>query len=449
MINSRKAEELIDEALDYARKKVQGTEVTIAGRQISTSRFANNSMTQNQMQDRSEISVRVIKDGRQARLSSDRLSSQSIRALVDEAAATLSFIKKDPDLLPLPGKNSQSSSSPKRFDKATAELSAEKRAKVVCKIIKVAQAAGLQAAGVVASGQSLLAIGNSRGLFVCHKETETECGITMNKNGSTGWAKAQEIAFDKLDCIVLAERAARKALDNHDPVEIPPGKYRVILEPAAVLDLLCYLAPDFTATSHLDKISCFLDRLDTKVFGENISIKDDCRHALQAGAPFDGEGVTRRSVSLVEKGVLKNLVYGRRSAEKMGKKASGHGLSEPSVAGESAVNLVIDGGTTSLADMISGEQRAILLTRVHYIREVDPMLKIVTGMTRDGCFLVENGKITQAVKNLRFNQSLIELLNNVIALGPAERVIGGEEFPAAVMPSMLVDRFNFASTTTF
>jgi predicted Zn-dependent protease len=132
----------------------------------------------------------------------------------------------------------------------------------------------------------------------------------------------------------------------------------------------------------------------------------------------------------------------------MGMKASGHGLSEPSAEGEHPSNIVIAGGSSSLDEMIAGQERAILLTRVWYIREVDPALKIVTGMTRDGTFLVEYGKLVSAVKNLRFNQSLIELLNNVISLGPAERAAGEEGIPA-VVPAMLVDKFSFSSTTTF
>lgn len=449
MISLKKAEALIEYAMDCCKGKTQGTEVTIRSTDVSTSRFANNGMTQNQAPDYTEISVRVVKDGRQARLSSDDLSQQAIKSLMDDALDTIDYLEADPDLLPLPGEQKVEKNLPKRFDKATAELSADERATAIKEIIEIAEAKDLQAAGIVSSGGGITVIGNSRGLFACHKETQAECSVTMSKNGSTGWAKADEVSFASVDFEKLAERAADKALKNVDPVEIPPGKYRVILEPSAVIDLVSYLAMDFTATSHLDKLSCLLDKLGERVFGENISISDDCRHKLQSGAPFDGEGISRQSLNLVEKGVLNNLVYGRRSARKMDQKTTGHGLPEPCLEGESVANLVIAGGSSSLDKMIAGEERAVLLTRVWYIREVDPAAKIVTGMTRDGSFLIENGKITNAVKNLRFNQSLVELLNNVIALGSAQRAVGGEGFPPAVVPAMLVDKFNFASTTIF
>jgi PmbA protein len=449
MIGTRKAQSIIEHVLEYAQGKAQGAEVSVGSSDIATSRFANNSMTQNQSPDRSEVSVRILKSGRQCRLSGDDMSPAAVCKLVDDALAIIKYLDKDPDLLPLPPAPKRGYPSVHRYDKATADLSAAQRAKAVADIIKVASSKNLSAAGVISTGSSLFAIGNSRGLFAAHEETYAECSVTMSKGDSTGWAKTEEISFDDLDHVGLAKRAAAKAIANSNPVEIKPGKYRVILEPAAVVDLMGYLSWDFAATSHLDKLSCFLGKLDKKVFGNNISITDDCTHPMQAGAPFDGEGLPRQSVTLVENGVLKNLVYGRRSAEKMNAKPSGHGLTEPCAEGEAAQNLVFSGGNSSLEEMIACEEKAILLTRVWYIREVDPTLKIVTGMTRDGSFLVEKGEVVAAVKNLRFNQSLIELLNNVLVMGKSARFAGGEMGSATVAPPMLVDDFNFSSTTTF
>ncbi|MBX9687400.1 MAG: TldD/PmbA family protein [Candidatus Obscuribacterales bacterium] len=448
MITRAKAQSIIEHAINYAEGKVQSCELTLQSSDMATSRFANNSMTQNQAPERTELSLRVLKGGKQLRLSSDDLSPSAIRSLIDAAVSGIKLLEKDAGLLPLPAAVKHPYAAVGRFDKETAALSAAARAKAVKEIIEIASSRGLEAAGIVTSGSQLLAIGNSRGLFAFHKESHAECSITMNKNGATGWAKADELDFANLDYRGLAENAASKALANQEPLEIPPGKYRVILEPSAVLDLLSFLSWDFAATSHLDKLSCFIGQLGKKVFGENISITDDCLHPYQSGAPFDAEGLPRQSLKLVENGVLKQLVYGRRSAAKMGARPTGHGLSEPNAEGELPVNLVISGGNSSLEQMISSQERAVLLTRVWYIREVDPTLKIVTGMTRDGTFLVENGKITRAVKNLRFNQGLIELLNNVIELGASRRSAGEEGIPA-VVPAMLVDNFNFSSTTTF
>lgn len=449
MITAKKAESIIEYAIDYAQGKAQGIEVSISSTDVSTSRFANNCMTQNQSPDRTEISIRLLKNGRQLRMSSDDLSAAAIAKLVDDALLATKHLEKDPELLPLHAPPKHGYVHLKRFDKETAELDAAARAKAVSKIIKLATRNNLSAAGTISSGAHLLAIGNSKGLLAVHKQSQAACSVTMDRSGSTGWAKAEELSFADLDFSGLAERAAKTALANRDPSEIAPGKYNVILEPAAFLDLIAYLSFDFSATSHLDKLSCFVGKLGQRVFGDNISITDDVTHPMQGGAPFDGEGLPRHAVTLVENGVLKNVVAGRRSAEKLGIKPTGHGLPEPNAEGEVPVNLVFSGGDSSLEEMIAGQERAVLLTRVWYIREVDPTLKIVTGMTRDGCFLVEDGKIVSALKNLRFNQSLIELLNNVIDMAPSGRCSGGEEAGPSVVPAVLVKDFNFSSGTTF
>jgi predicted Zn-dependent protease len=246
----------------------------------------------------------------------------------------------------------------------------------------------------------------------------------------------------------MAERAAHKAVASADPVEIDPGHYTVILEPSAVLDLCGGLWYDFTGTSYEDKLSCFLNKLGKQALGRNITIYDDAYHPLQDGEPFDGEGMPRKKVCLVDKGVVKNLVYGRRSAKHFGVEPTGHGEPEPNSMGEYPENIVIEGGNTTLDDMIRTTDRGILLTRVWYVREVDPSSKIVTGMTRDGTFLIEHGKIKSGVKNLRFNESIIDMLSRVEALGPAVRAAGEETGPA-VVPAMKVAFFNFESTTKF
>ncbi len=187
----------------------------------------------------------------------------------------------------------------------------------------------------------------------------------------------------------------------------------MILEPAAVLDLVGFLFYDFAATAVEDQRSCFNNRMGKKIFGDNITICDDVYHPLQSGAPFDGEGVPRQKVLLVDRGVPKNLVYARATAKSMKAKPTGHGLPLPNEWGEAPLNLVFAGGTTSTEEMIASTERGILVTRLWYIREVDPYEKILTGMTRDGTFLVENGKVSGAVKNFRFNQSIIEMLASV------------------------------------
>src|SRR5206468_4438377 len=179
-----------------------------------------------------------------------------------------------------------------------------------------------------------------------------------------------------------------------------------ILEPAAVLDLVGSLFYDFAATAIADKRSCLNDRVGEALFGKNISITDDAYHPLQLGVNFAGEGMPRRRVLLVDRGVPKNLVYSRTSAKAARKSPTGHGFALPNEYGEAPMNLVFSVGDSSLEKMVASTERGLLVTRLWYIREVDPYEKVMTGMTRDGLFLVENGHVTGGVRNFRFNQSL-------------------------------------------
>ncbi|MBZ0187853.1 MAG: TldD/PmbA family protein, partial [Candidatus Obscuribacterales bacterium] len=272
--------------------------------------------------------------------------------------------------------------------------------------------------------------------------------VTMVAEDSTGWAKMVSPYSKSVDPAGLGATALSKARLSANPKEIEPGSYEAILEPSAVLDLLGFILWDFAGTSHIDRRSCLLDMVGQKVFGDNITIYDDVYHRDQAGPTFDGEGMTRQAIPIIEGGVLKNLIYGRGSASQVGLPPTGHGLSVPSNMGEYAMNPVLHGGKSSLPEMIASTEKGILLSRVWYVRDVDPARKILTGMTRDGTFMIEHGEIAYGVKNLRFNISLKDLLNNVIALSPTERAAGEETSPA-VVPAMKVEGFKFTETTRF
>jgi predicted Zn-dependent protease len=291
-------------------------------------------------------------------------------------------------------------------------------------------------------------MGNSRGLLAAYRETHAEFSITMQEAPAASWAKANAGDVRQFDPQQLAARASEKAHLAVDAKEIPTGKYTVILEPAAALDLVGFLFYDFAATAVADKRSCLNERMGKALFGKNITIVDDVYHPLQLGAPYDGEGIPRQRVLLVDRGVPKNLVYSRRAAKDARKSPTGHGFMLPNEYGEAPMNLAFSGGDSSLEKMIASTDRGLLVTRIWYIREVDPYEKIMTGMTRDGLFLVEKGKITSAVRNFRFNQSILESLRNVEMLGPAIRATGEEAFEM-VMPAMKIRDFNFSGVTKF
>ena len=422
------------------------TEVHVDEVGSALTRFANNTIHQNVAEHGLTISVRTVVDGRTARVTTNRTDEDALRAAVASSLSLAHSQPKDPNLLPLPGK--QRYKSVKRFVAATAKLSAADRARAVRKACDLAVRNGQVAAGIFSSGQTQMAIGNSRGLLAAYRQTQAEFSITMQESGAASWAKANASDVRGINSQALAERASRKAHLAVNPQELAPGHYNVILEPAAVLDLVGFMFYDFAATALEDKRSCLNERVGTRLFGKNISISDNVYHPLQLGAPFDGEGMPRQKVLLVDRGVPRNLVFSRASAKRARKPPTGHGFALPNEYGEAPMNLVFSGGDSSREEMVASTDRGLLVTRLWYIREVDPYEKILTGMTRDGLFLVEGGKVTRAVRNFRFNQSILEMLRNVQQMTPAVRAAGEEAFEM-VVPAMKVSGFHFSEPTKF
>jgi PmbA protein len=422
------------------------TEVHVDEVDDSLTRFANNAIHQNVAERGLTVSVRTAVDGRTARATTNRIDEDSLRGAIEASLSLAHSQPKDPRLLPMPGK--QKYRKVKRFSAPTAALTPEDRARAVKRACDLAIAHGQVAAGIFASGMSQSAVGNSRGLFAGYRETHAEFSITMQESPAASWAKANSGNVRDFDPLKLAEIASDKAHRALNAQELAPGKYTVILEPSAVLDVVGFLFYDFAATALADKRSCLNDRMGKAIFGKNISVTDDAYHPLQLGAPFDGEGMPREKVALVSGGVPKNLVYSRASAKLTKNKPTGHGFTLPNEYGEAPMNLVFGGGSDSIEKMIASTDRGLLVTRLWYIREVDPYEKIMTGMTRDGLFLVEKGKVTSAVRNFRFNQSLLDMLKNVEMMGPAVRATGEEAFEM-VVPAMKVRDFHFSEVTKF
>jgi PmbA protein len=447
LLPERELRRIIDRVLHLAESTgADETEVHVDEVDDSLTRFANNAIHQNVAERGLTVSVRTVVDGRTARATTNRIDEDSLRGAIDASLSLAHSQPKNPKLLPMPGK--QRYRAVDRFAKATAALSPEDRARAVRRACDLAVKRGQVAAGIFASGLSQTAMGNSRGLFAAYRETHAEFSITMQESPAASWAKANAANVREFDPQRLAQRASDKAHLATNAQELPPGPYTVILEPSAVLDIVGFLFYDFAATALADKRSCLNDRMGKEIFGENISVVDDGYHPLQLGAPFDGEGMPRERVLLVDRGVPKNLVYSRASAKAAKKKSTGHGFALPNEYGEAPMNLVFGGGEASLDEMIASTDRGLLVTRLWYIREVDPYEKIMTGMTRDGLFLVEKGKVTSAVRNFRFNQSLLEMLRNVEMLGPAVRATGEEAFEM-VVPAMKVREFHFSEVTKF
>ena len=447
LLPARELRGIIETVLRLAKSTLAAeTEVHIDEVADSLTRFANNGIHQNVFEHSLTVSVRTVTGGRTARATTNRLDEDSLRGTIEASLSLAHSEPRDRRVLPMP--RMQRYRTVNRFVKATAALTPEERARAVRLASDLASKKGQVAAGIFSSGQSQTTMGNSRGLFATYRETHSQFSITMQEDPAASWAKADSADVREIHPQKLAERASQSAHVAVKTWELAPGRYTVILEPAAVLDLVGFMFYDFAATAVEDKRSCLNNRIGKQLFGKNICIGDDVFHPLQKGAPFDGEGMPRREVLLVDRGVPRNLVYSRASASIARKKATGHGFALPNEYGEAPMNLVFSGGDSSIEKMVAATDRGLLVTRLWYIREVDPYEKVMTGMTRDGLFLVENGKLTRAARNFRFNQSLIEMLNHVELMSPAVRATGEESFEM-VVPAMKIGNFHFTEVTKF
>ena len=460
MIDPSQALEIFDRVQEYSSS--EQLEILLASTHASLTRFANNTIHQNVAEENEVASVRVAFDGKTARATTNRFDNESLRRAVESAESIARVQETNPDLLPLASQFETTAGmpTPQRLFPQTAAITPADRAEAVSQIVAIAKKNNLTTAGIYSTSEHLEGIINSNGACRFHRRSAAEVSITMLAEDSSGWQKLTSADVRQLDHARLAEIAAHKARESRAPEEMPPGKYTVVLEPAAVLDLLGFMFLDFGGLAILDQRSFLNNRIGTKLFGENITIVDDVYHPLQSGAPFDGEGLSRKTVTLVENGTIKNLVYARATAARMGKsehagkvgeiEATGHGFPLPNEIGEAPMNIVVvtPGGEQSVEQMIAETERGILITRLWYIREVDPYEKILTGMTRDGTFLIEQGKIKRGIRNFRFNQSLIDMLNRVEAMGQAVRASGEESFDM-VVPPMKVRDFNFTEVTKF
>jgi predicted Zn-dependent protease len=321
-------------------------------------------------------------------------------------------------------------------------LGPEGRAEAARTAIDPCKAAGdLKAAGFLITGIGAGAIGNSKGLFAYQSGTTANYTLTVRTADGTGsgWAGADHPDWSQVDVKAVAERAIEKARRSRGAVAIEPGRYTVILEPQAVGDLVQLLAFALDARSADEGRSPFSKqgggtKIGEKIVDERVTLFSDPGDPQLLSNVFDGQGLPAQRQVWIENGMLKKLTYSRFWAQKKNQQPD---------AGTNAVKL--SGGTQSTEDLIASTPRGVLVTRLWYLRGVDPRTVLYTGLTRDGTFLIENGKVTKSVKNMRFNESPLFMLNNLEGLGRAERVAGTEAGGDVVMPAIKVRDFNFTS----
>ena len=443
------AKSLLDEALRLVGEGE--AEVVLGGGESHLTRFANNEVTQNVSEHRHVLSVRIVLGKRTGRASGNDLSRAGIQRLVSAATTAAQLQPEIPDLLPLPGP--QSYREVDADDDATATMGPDGRAREVGRGIETCVRGGVTAAGIYETGRGTigeygelgaLAIANSRGLFAYHQGTKATFRISALDGTASGWAGRESHAASDIDGAALAARAVDKAIRSRNAVAWDPGRYTVVLEPAAVADLLTDMSWLSLGALPVQEGRSFLSgKIGQRVVGENITLRDDPYHPLHRGSPFDEEGIPTKSTVIIERGVAVSPVYDRRTAAKEGRESTGHGLPVPNTFGPLARHLVLEGGTGPLDSLLSGIERGLWVTRVWYTNVVDPKTATLTGMTRDGLFAIEKGRVTRAVRHFRFNQSVVQLLGAVEGMSEPERSGG------VVCPGLRVRDFRMSSVTEF
>ena len=290
---------------------------------------------------------------------------------------------------------------------------------------------------------SASAIGNSAGLFAYHRGTSANYTLTARTTDGTGsgWVGSESNDWSAINFQSVADRAIDKARRSRNPVGIEPGRYTVIFEPEATANLVSLMGGAFQARSADEGRSAFSKagggtRLGEKIVDERVTLLTDPADPLILGSPFDGEGMPTGKQTWVQNGVLNSLAYNRFWANKQGKTATG-----------GAQSLRMAGGKDTIESMIASTTRGVLVTRLWYLRPLDARTLMYTGLTRDGTFLIENGKIARSIKNFRFNDSPLFMLNNLEGVGAAVRTAGGEGGPGVAMPPIKVRDFNFSSSS--
>ncbi|RYC70898.1 MULTISPECIES: TldD/PmbA family protein [Spirosoma] len=441
MLTREEAKKIIDKVLSYA--KADETAVSLSGGRTGNIRYARNSVSTSGESDNMSLAITAVYGKRSGTATINEFDDASLEKTVRRAEEIARLAPENPEYMPMLGPQKYLDTN--TYAESTAKIDPEYRAKAAFDSIDPCRQKNLTAAGYLEDSTGFSAIGNSKGLFGYNRSTGVEFSITVRTADGLGSGYAARDVNDtsKLSTKAATEVAMQKALASSSARALEPGKYTVILEPTASVELLQNMMGSMDARN-ADEGRSFLSkkgggtRLGEKLFDERVNIITDPMNAELPLSPFGGgggrfggggsDGRPQEKVAWIENGVVKNMYYSRYWADKKGVKAI------PSPGG-----IIMAGGTQSLADLIKSTDKGILVTRLWYIRAVDPQTLLYTGLTRDGTFYIENGQIKFPVKNFRFNESPVIMLNNLEALGKPVRA-GGH-----LIPPMKIRDFTFTS----
>ena len=439
---------LAEEAVRLAeREGASQAEAVLTTEDAALTRFANSEIHQNVAETNAHLSLRFVIGKRVGVASTGRLDPEGLRAVAETAARIARNVEENDEFSSLPGPDG---GPPHELAAAwaagTAEATPELRAEGARAVIAAADAAGVVAYGSFATTTETLAVANSLGIRAAGQRTWSQLlTVSMGPGGGTGYAEAAAVDATTIDPGALGREAAGRARATADAISIEPGDYPVVLESYAVVDLLDMLGYLGFSALAVQEGRSFVE-LGRRVGSELVNVWDD--GADPAGLPmaFDFEGVPKQRVPLIERGVCVGVVYDAQTAAKDGVRSTGHGLPAPNPWGPFPLNMVMAAGDASHDELVGGMERGLLVTRFHYTNPVHPKLAIVTGMTRDGTFLVEHGRIVGPVKNLRFTQSYLDALAGVEAVGRDRHCLKGF-LGGAVVPPVRIASWTFTGGT--
>ena len=427
-----------------------GYEVELIGvsHQEGLARFANNKISQHVEAEDDELVIRVQKDRRLGRATTNQMDSRALEQAVRKAIRMAESQREQPDLLELP--------PPQRYQplnhcvERTTTITPDEKVEQIREVVAQCQRQKLTAAGIFSHGLQAIGVANSKGLLAFGRYTTASFSLTAMTPDSSGWAEATHWDIGEIKPNDLAAVAIEKALMSRRPKAMDPGRYTVVLEPAAVAELLLFMAWEgFGALPYQEGRSFLSGKLGQPILDERVTLLDDVYHPQTIGIPFDFEGMPRRRVALIEKGIGRGVVYDRKTARKDGMESTGHALPQPNTNGPLPLNLVMNGGDSELSEMLAGTERGLLITHFHYTNLIEPTNLTITGMTRDGTFWIEKGRIRHPVKNFRFTESVVAAFNRIEAIG-RETVYASSFWGSGIVaPALKIRDFNFSSGTTF
>jgi predicted Zn-dependent protease len=427
--------------------KAEQTEVMLAAQDQELTRFANNVIHQNVAETDATLTVRAVMGKRQGVATTNNLSDEGIARAAEAAREAALRQPEDPDFKGLPGPYTPD--GVRAFDEAAAAFSPEERAKAVGIVCRKAKGKGLTASGAYRTGAAELGIANSLGTVAYHPNTFADYIVTVMSDDSAGRAQASGWKVADVNPESVGDEALDKAARGRNARKVEPGEYTVVVEPYVTEDIVMMLNYyGMGAQAVQEGRSWMNERMGKPEMSPLVSIWDDGRDPAGAPLPFDFEGVPKQRVDIVKNGVIGQPVYDSYTAAKEGKTSTGHAT--PAAwggFGPVALNLLMAPGGHSVDEMIKSTERGLYITRFWYTRLVHPRDCVITGMTRDGLWLIENGQITEPVKNLRFTQSYVKALAGVEMVGREARLFLGEYGPGVRVPALKIKAFTFTGST--